>query len=47
MTLEKLAAEDNAEKREFYKAVIIMYEAVSKYVIRYACLEHHKTSMRL
>ncbi len=41
---EKLAAEDNAEKREFYKAVIIMYEAVSKYVIRYACLAEEKAA---
>ncbi len=42
---EKLSEEKDPEKREFYKAVIIMYEAVSKYVIRYADLAEEKAAV--
>lgn len=42
---EKLSAEKDPAKREFYKAVIIMYEAVSKYVIRYADLAEEKAAV--
>ncbi len=39
---EKLASEKNPEKQDFYRAVIIMYKAVSKYVMRYAELAEKK-----
>ncbi len=42
---EKLASETDPEKCDFYKAVIIMYEAVSKYVLRYADLADEKASI--
>ncbi len=42
---EKFSTEKDPAKREFYKAVIIMYEAVSKYVIRYADLAEEKAAV--
>ncbi len=35
---EKLSNEKDPEKAEFYRAVVIMYSAVTKYVLRYASL---------